>query len=98
MDMNPTMSLIMLSVNLVSTSSIAALNCVKMISYFVVGDKKFTNWGITGNEYEPLSGSKQCIKVCVDDATEGCSGQWQVEDCTTQLPYVCQLQCMWRQQ
>ena len=66
------------------------------ISIFVlVGDIAHTNWGITNDEFEPIDkNTKKCIKMCIDDNSVGCDGQWKSEDCETALNYVCQIPCM----
>ena len=63
-------------------------------SDFAVGDKQFTKWGITSDEFEPLEdNSKQCLKTCYDESNPDCDGSWRVESCDTQLNFVCQNSC-----
>ena len=58
----------------------------------LVGETKFTNWGTTDRKNEPLDGN-ECVALCFDDNDSNCDGSWRVEDCTSELNFVCQVQC-----
>ncbi len=56
------------------------------MSLLSVGDQKYTNWGITNNELEPVDDTKKCAKIC---SSTDCDYTWRVTDCTDSLKYIC---------
>ncbi len=60
-------------------------------------DITYTYWGISGANFEPVDGaSKKCAKICGSDGDE-CSSvrsrPWNTVDCSTTLPYICEVPC-----
>jgi|FrelakmetLWP11LW_1041352.scaffolds.fasta_scaffold356163_1 hypothetical protein len=57
------------------------------------GDIPFTNWGITGDDFEPVENdSLACASMCLGDQCPR-SGTWKAVSCTSELKYICQVDC-----
>ncbi len=52
----------------------------------IVGDIKFTNWGITSDVFEPLDDGKKCAKIC---SSTNCDYTWRTTNCDDSLKYIC---------
>ena len=57
-----------------------------------IGDIKFTKWGITNDQFEPLE-DKNCLGLCVNDDDANCDGSWKTMDCESNHNFICQVQC-----
>ena len=60
-------------------------------------DTTYTNWGMTGNEFEPAEDpDKKCAKICEGDNCPY-GKQWRATSCEDKLQFVCTIDCeAWR--
>jgi len=57
-------------------------------------DVQFTNWGITGNELEPLDvAASGCVSMCLGTQCNG-DHTWKTESCSATMDqFLCQAEC-----
>ena len=52
----------------------------------------YTNWGITGGQFEPLDEEGlDCAKMCVGSNCQ--DHKWRTANCSQPMSYVCQIDC-----
>jgi hypothetical protein len=57
-------------------------------------DITYTNWGMTGGAFEPITDSgKLCSSVCLGDSCANDDHTWKVADCATSLQFICASPC-----